>query len=180
MVAASNQASDKTGKVAHYIITHTEPAELGLTKLCEVMWHADVSHYRLYGRTITGQMSYERKDYGPVPNNLYAHLRELGSSQAVVERSKLLPTGMRRREFIYVKPAKASWFSSEEIEMLHEAIAAVVPLSAQEASERTHGPLWEELEDGQQMSIRAASVISSEIRPEDVDWALKQVPATAV
>ena len=180
MAAASNQTGGKTGKVAHYIIALAEPAGLGLTKLCKVMWHADVSHYRLYGRTITGQMSYERKDIGPVPNNLCSCLEGLSSRGAVVERKRLLPAGIFRREFISLKPAKASWFSSGEIEMLHEAVDAVVPPSGPEASERMHGPLWAELEDGEQMSIRAASVISSAVLPEDVDWALKQVPSTAV
>ena len=50
----------RTKAVAHYIIS----------QLRKVMWAADVAFYRQFGRTITGQDSYLRMPYGPVPNGL--------------------------------------------------------------------------------------------------------------
>lgn len=82
---------DKTGKVVHYIVGHTEPSLLGATKLNKVMWHADVLHYRRYGKTITGQMSYVRLQNGPVPNGIYQTLEALKDDGAIVERSAPTP-----------------------------------------------------------------------------------------
>ena len=171
------QVSDKTGKVAHYIISHADPDHFALTKLCKMMWHADVSHYRLYGESVTGQLSYARKDHGPVPNGLYEHLRDLKSRNVIFEQRELLPSGNCRKRFFPIEPAETSWFSSTEIESLQTAIRAIGPLRTSDASERTHGPLWEILSDGEQMSIPAASVIAGEISTEDVEWARAQFAA---
>ncbi len=161
----------KTRKVAHYIIAHTEPSQLGATKLYKVMWYADVLHYRRYGETISGQVSYVRMDKGPVPNGIYEALDSLKDNQTVFEQQTPAPVG-NRREFICLKRAEASWFSSTEIETLHEAIDVIVRLSAKEASNRTHGPIWEELLNGEQMPVRAAAVIPSDVSPEDIELAL--------
>ncbi len=167
---------DKTGKVVHYIVGHTEPSLLGATKLNKVMWHADVLHYRRYGKTITGQMSYVRLQNGPVPNGIYQTLEALKDDGAIVERSAPTPAGTRREFFDATRP-DPSWFEPEEVETLHEAIRFIVPLSAAQASNRTHGPIWEELSNNQQMSIRAASVIPSELRPDEIEWALENSDA---
>ncbi len=168
-----NTPQDKTEKVAHYIIAHTRSSQLGATKLCKVMWHADVLHYRRYGQTISGQRSYVRMDNGPVPNGIYKVLDSLKASKKIFERQ--IPTSAgNRREFLHVERPEASWFIPEEIETLHEAIDFFVRLSAQEASERTHGPLWDELLNGQQMPIRAAAVIPSNVLPEDIELALER------
>ena len=167
---------EKIEKIAHYIVSHTEPWQLGVTKLFKIMWHADVLHYRRYGKTISGQKSYIRMDNGPIPNGIYDALDSLKSSGKIAERPAPTPVGYRR-EFFDLERAEASWFSAEEIETLHEAITFITPLSAAEASRRTHGPIWDDMLNNQQMPIRAAAIIPSDVFPEDIEWALENKEA---
>ena len=166
-----NQIVQRTANVAHYIIAHTEPSKLGATKLNKVMWHADVLHYRRYGESVSGQASYVRMENGPVPNDIYPALDRLKAENKIYERREPTPVGYRR-EFFALERADASLFSPQEIETIHEAIGVIVPLSAKVASRKTHGPIWDELKNGEQMPIRAAAVIPSEVLPEDVKLAL--------
>ena len=162
----------RTARVAHYIITHTRPEKLGAVKLNKVMWHADVLHYRRYGETVTGQISYVRMDMGPVPHDMRLILDELKTAGKIVEKKTPTPVG-ERREFVCLQRAKGDMFSALEIETLHEAMRDIVHLSAREASNRTHGPIWKVLDNGQDMPVQAAAVIPSEICPEDIEFAME-------
>lgn len=175
---SSKVSQEKTKRVAHYIISHTRPWQLGATKLCKVMWYADVLHYRRHGHSVSGQKSYVRMDNGPVPNGIFQVLESLVEGKKIIERRTATPVG-DRKEFLHLERAEAAWFGPEEVETLHEAIDAIVPLSAREASKRTHGPIWEELPNGEQMPIRAASVIPSDVLPEDLEFAMARRTAFA-
>lgn len=161
----------RTELMAHYVIAHTEPSTLGATKLNKVLWCADVLHYRKYGRTISNQDSYRRMQNGPVPHDIVFALNDLKSSGCIVERSSATPVGTRR-EFFSLKRPNTALFDPEEVETLHEAINEVCPLSAAQASERTHGPIWRELNSGERMPIRAAAVIPGEVTEEDLQIVL--------
>jgi len=178
MLPFQNSTHERTKQVVHYIISHTDPAQLGATKLAKIMWHADVLHYRRHGKTISGQMSYIRRDHGPMPHGMYEALDSLKRNEKIVERP-VATFGGTRREFFDVERANAGWFTPHEVETILEAISTVAPLTATEASERTHGPLWNELRNGEQMSIRASSIVSSEVLEEDVEWALENKEAFA-
>ena len=167
-------ADPGTTRVVHYIVSHTEPGQLGATKLNKVMWKADVLHYRRYGKSITGQMSYVRMPQGPVPNYVKDALDELKSQRKISEREAETPAGTRR-EFVWLERAPADGFSAQEIETLHDAIDAVCRHSASSASSHTHDALWEELADGEQMPIRAAAVSVGQLEPDDIAWALAEL-----
>lgn len=161
----------KTKAVVHYIISHTDPARLGAIKLNKVMWRADVSLYRRYGRTVTGQKSYIRMPQGPVPNYVGDAVTELKDDGKIVERAVDTPSGVRR-EFVWIERAGVEGFAPEEIEALQEAIRFVCSRSARQASDETHDALWSEIENGKQMPIRAASVTPAPLDPSDIEWAL--------
>ncbi|MEM7523542.1 MAG: Panacea domain-containing protein [Pseudomonadota bacterium] len=170
---------DRTAEVVIYVVGHTDSSQLGKTKLNKVMWHADVLHYRRYGKTITGQESYARLQNGPVPNGIYEVLRKLKDNGALAERHVPTPGGVRHELFNLVQP-DPSWFDSAEVETLYEAMSFITRMSAKQASDNTHGPIWEELRNKEQMSIRAASVIPSEVRPEEIEMALENADAFKV
>ncbi|MBM3578327.1 MAG: DUF4065 domain-containing protein [Alphaproteobacteria bacterium] len=165
-------ADPRTKNIAHYVISHTRPPELGATKLNKVLWRADIIHYRRYGKTITGQSSYIRMPQGPVPNFINQVLDELKAEGSIVERPVDTRAGVRR-EFVWLKKPSASVFTSSEIEAIHEAISIVCAGSATEASNNTHDALWLEFADGQQMPIRAAAITVGNLDPEDIQWALE-------
>ncbi len=168
-MTANQSRTDRTSIVAHYIISHTEPAQLGAVKLNKIMWRADVLAYRRFGRTITGQTSYIRMPYGPVPNGMAATLRRLAHEGKIVERAADVGVGLRR-EFVWLERQTAAGFEAEEVEILHQAIDEIAPLSAAAASDETHDVLWDEISNGAQIPIRAASVQPVPLEPEDFEW----------
>lgn len=163
---------ERTGALAHFIISNTNPAELGKTKLFKTMWRADVLHYRRYGETISGLAAYMRMQNGPVPGNIYRALDDLKARGKILERSVAVGDFVRH-EFIPVEQADPDEFSSREIQTVFRAIEAVRPLSAAQASDMAHDILWQALENGEDMAIRAAAVIPGDVTPEDMELVLK-------
>src|ERR1700674_1295888 len=74
---AATMRRDLTKTVAHYVIARSVPEKLGATKLNKSMWIADVLSFLKTGRTISGQTSYKKLQYGPVPNNIVRYITEL-------------------------------------------------------------------------------------------------------
>ena len=165
-------STERTEQVIHYIIEHSR-SDLGATRLCKVMWRADLRHYRRHGETISGQDSYVRRPRGPVPNGFHDALRSLEQHKAI-RKKRVAVFNFTRHEFHVLKRSNKNWFSESAQEALQEAIDAITPLRSQEASEDTHDSLWEELEDGEQMPIAAAAIIPAEVRPEDISWARQE------
>lgn len=163
---------ERTEQAIHYIIEHTRP-DLGATKLCKVMWRADLYHYRRHGETISGQESYVRMPRGPVPNGFHDALLSLEKHRAI-HKKPVTVFQFTRHEFHVLKRSNKNWFSESAQEALHEAIDAIAPLRSQDASEDTHDSLWEELEDGEQMPIAAAAIIPTRVLPEDIRWARQE------
>ena len=108
----------RTKAVAHYIISQAPPHQLGATKLRKVMWAADVAFYRQFGRTITGQDSYLRMPYGPVPNGLAEAIHELETERKVAVYS--VPTWAgHRTEYAPLERLGATEFGADEIGAIH-------------------------------------------------------------
>ena len=171
-MSGSQTSRDRTEQVIHYIITHTRP-DLGATKLCKVMWFADVVHYRRHGESVSGQDSYERMPRGPVPNGFHDALRSLEKRKAI-QKKPVTVFNFTRNEFHILERAKKKWFSKSAQKALHEAIETIRHLGAHEASEETHDFLWDELEDGEQMPIAAAAIVPAEVLPEHIEWARQE------
>ena len=169
-------AAPRTKAVAHYIISHTQPNQLGASKLRKVMWAADVAFYREFGRTITDQDSYVPMPYGPVPNGLAKAICELETERKVAVNSVPTLAG-DRTEYAPLERLGAAGFSADEIEAIHGAIDYICPMSAKEASDETHTPLWRSIENGMQIPVRAAAVIPGELTPEDIEWTLEAAAA---
>lgn len=167
-----HSSMERTMQVIHYIIEHAGP-DLGATKLCKVMWRADLHHYRRHGETISCQDSYVRRPRGPVPNGFHEALRNLESRRAI-QKKPVTVFNFTRHEFHVLKRSNKNWFSESAQEALHEAIEAIAPLLSQEASEDTHDSLWEELEDGEQLPIAAAAIVPTKVLREDIRWARQE------
>jgi hypothetical protein len=168
-------ARDRTESVAHYIIARADPNKLGAVKLNKVMWFADLEAYRRSGQTITGQVSYEKRQHGPVPNNIVKSIRRLEQADKIATRD--VPTfGGTRREHVWLKSPDVSVFTSEEVDILNEAITWVCERhTAKSISALSHDALWEQAELGEQIPVGAATVVPDEISGQDISWALKEL-----
>lgn len=168
-------AQDRTEAVAHYIIARADANKLGAVKLNKAMWFADLEAYRRFGKTITGQVSYEKRQHGPVPNKIVKSIRRLEQADKIATRD--VPTfGGTRREYIWLKKPDVSVFSPDEVDILNEAITWVCEKhTAKSISELSHDTLWEQAELGEQIPVGAATVIPDEIAGADITWALKEL-----
>ena len=163
-----NSVRERTGQVAHYIIDNTGSSELGKTKLCKMMWFADLLQYRRCGKTVTGQSEYVRMPKGPVPQDMFPILDELIAGGTVFSQKVMLPNGYVRHELIALEAADHDQFEPAELHAIQKAIATIAPLTAEQASESTHDALWDSLFNGEPMSVAAASIVPGEVTPEEM------------
>lgn len=167
----------RTKAIMHYVIAHADPSRLGATKLNKVLWHADVLHYRKFGTTITGQNSYIRMPQGPVPNFAREAIDALKQEKKILERN--VPTfAGERREFHSISEPDKTCINSAQIEIILDAIRIICAKSAGQASSDTHDALWEEISNGDQIPVGAASVRPGTLEPDDIEWALKSIDVT--
>ncbi len=173
-VSLANQ-QDRTEVVAHYVISRAGSNKLGAVKLNKVMWFADLEAYRRSGKTVTGQMSYEKRQHGPVPNNIVRSIRRLEQNEMIATRE--VPTfGGTRREHVWLKKPDVTVFTPEEVDILNTAIDWVCDQhTARSISELSHDALWAQAELGEQIPIGAATVTPDELDGDDISWALKEL-----
>jgi len=165
--------------MAHYVIARTPPDQLGATKLNKVLWWVDCAAYRHWGASISGLDTYIRLPNGPVPDGIREALDLLKRSGCVVEQSRPTPAGSRR-EFIALKEPPVAEFSAEEIDLIGQVITAVCCMTAAEASNASHDALWEEIPHLGLMPVAAGSVVTREVRPDDLAWAKSEIARLAV
>jgi hypothetical protein len=171
----SKVGSDRTKQVAHYVIARSRPELLGATKLNKVMWFADVLAYRMIGKTITGQESYQKQRHGPVPNNIVISIRSLINDGAITKRNAPTPSGIRH-EYLWLKEPNVNLFSAQEIDILNQMIDAVCEnYTAASISEFSHDPLWEETPMFEQIGIGAASIDIGTVSGKYLEWALSSI-----
>ncbi len=167
---------DRTEAVAHYVIARSDPNKLGAVKLNKVMWYADLESYRQRGETVTGQMSYEKRQHGPVPNNIVRSVRHLEQEEKILTRDVPTFGGRTRREHVWLKKPDVSVFSPVEVDILNEAIVWVCEThTAKSISELSHDALWESAEIGEQIPIGAAIIVPDDLDGKDIEWALQEL-----
>lgn len=171
----ANSSPERTKEMAHYVIYRAPADRLGATKLNKVMWFADLEAYRMTGKTISQQQSYQRLQYGPVPNRIVISLRELEQDGKVLVREVPTPTAPRK-EFIWLESPNINQFTALEVDIMNEAIDWVCHShTANSISDFTHDALWREIELGEQIPIGAASVAVGTVTAEDLEWAERAI-----
>lgn len=166
---------DRTEVLAHYIIYRARPDKLGATKLNKVMWFSDVESFKRFGKTISGQYTYERKKFGPVPNKIKECLKSLVAERKIATRYEMTPSG-ERHEFVWTEEPELSLFTAQELDIINRNIDWICDnFSATGISNKTHDTLWKETEDGDQIEVRAGTVIPKAVSGKYLTWALKQV-----
>ncbi len=164
--------AEKVTKMVHFVIANTQPQDLGATKLNKVLWFADLMYYREHGRSISGEDSYRKLQYGPVLTEMPAVLRTLKQGGFIAEREVQTRAGTRR-EFIGLKAVDVTEFAADELAVLRTVMRWSAPHSAQALSDLTHDALWKETERGEQIPIAAAAAAPGTPTEDDLRWAEK-------
>ena len=167
---------DRAATLIHHITTLCEPERLGRTRLAKILWLSDVEYFRKTGRTITGADDYRKDEFGPRHRRFYEAIDALKREKKVVERQSFTPVAPRHELVPLVKP-DVSDFSAEEIAIVDRITAAIIRLSAKEASDLTHDELWESALYNERIPVAAAAPIAGELTPELERWADEEINA---
>jgi len=156
--------------VLHYIVARTAGAGFGSVKLNKAIVAADREFFRRYGQTITGATSFQKLQFGPVPNGVLVAAQALRAAGSIAEQQVVTPAGIRQ-EMVALQEPDLAQFSAEEVDVMNLAIAALERVSAGEASEQTHDALWEETRLADQIPVAAAAFPPGTLDPEALAWA---------
>ncbi len=159
--------------VLHYVIARSDGCEFGTIKLNKAIVRSDVEFYRRYGRTITGADSFQKQQFGPVPNGVVKALRSLSDDGFVVSRNVQTPVGPRK-EFVALREPPISSFTPEEVDVINIAITHLERLTASQASDETHDALWDEVVSMEQIPVSAAAFKPTQLDDDVVAWALAE------
>ena len=161
-----------------YFAKHTNPDQLGSTKLNKLLYHADFLHFKRYGRPITGDR-YVKMPYGPVPSTAYAVVSDASRSLSG-EVVKTILDGKIRIRNVKIADKKQSRiealvdpdlsvFSESELEVLEEVAKQYKNRSATRLSRDSHSPdaPWSKTQDFQTIEYelgldRSADSLSKE------------------
>jgi len=150
----------RVAAAVHYVIAKAAPGKLGHVKLNKILWCADLEHYRCGSVTITGLQHSARTLYGPMSQDIVGAVGRLASEGKVEERTVTV-TDYTRREMICLQDPDISEFTGAQIDILDQMINAIVPLSASQLSRMNRDdPLWNELENNEDMSVATGSIMT--------------------
>ena len=179
MTIGKGRNADRLREMILFVIARMEPPP-GKTKLAKVLWEADVLSMRLRGRSLSGREAYVRLPHGPVPDGLEDCLEDLVREGMVHRHRRRV---LDHEEIVHLPAedmtAPLNDFTPEEVDILHRAIAAIAPLTAREASARTHDALWEETPMGASISIAAAAIRPAPVTEKVLAWAREELAALA-
>jgi hypothetical protein len=165
--------TSRLGQIAHYIIARTPSYMLGATKLNKMLWFIDCHSYQRWGHSMTGLTHYVRLENGPVPDGLTGTLSDLKMSGKIAEDPQMTAVGMRR-EFLSLEEPDLDGMTAGEIDLIHSVIEAIRPLSAQQASDRSHDSLWQEIPTGSSITVAAGSAIPEPVDDAAYRWAMAE------
>jgi len=166
----SPKTKQRIANAIHYIVARTSRHELGATKLNKVLWLADQMAWRERQESLTGLKSYIRMPQGPVPECIGDVLASLKSNDLIIEIEEPTPVG-NRREFVSNVHPSLDGFTAQDIDLINRAIDYITLQSASLVSEQTHDAYWDELVNGDDMSIAAAAVWFEPPDIAAIEWA---------
>lgn len=147
---------EKLGELLLYVAGRLDddPAG-GATKLNKVLFFAEFSHIRTYGFPITGE-PYQRLPQGPAPRHLIpVRERLIADGAAALRPVKYF--GRTQHRLVPRRDPDMSKFSSSEIEIVDQVIAAFRGKSAAEVSRISHEEIgWQLVDDGEDIPFATA------------------------
>ena len=116
-----NLNKEKTIEALVYLASHRPGIDV--FHACKVLFYADVSHFRRYGRPVTGDQYYAMKE-GPVPSFAYDAIRRHVSNELVTLIDSALFVAPKKQHYS-MTPRRAfdrSLFSKTDLMCMDESI----------------------------------------------------------
>jgi len=156
--------------------------KLGITKLNKLLYYSDFEHYRLYGRSILGDV-YMSMDWGPVPKTSYSIFKEFKKNpnnqlkDAICLRPEIISRSDSKKQDIIVARRKPdlSVFSKSEIEIMEKMAFIWKGATAKMATEQSHlEKPWKETTKLKDIDYKLALEQSGSISREYVEYREKE------
>lgn len=162
---------DKFNALVHFIIhvCSSRPEKLGATRLNKVLWFADVYSYQIYGQPITGG-TYVKRQYGPTPYSMLPALNQL-ETEGLIQIQEPQGWSLSPRLFLSLQEPDETLLTQADRRLAFLALQEILPLTAREASERTHDTIWDAAAMGEEIPLFATLATPGEISPEVIEWA---------
>lgn len=148
---------------ALWVATRLSEDQCRLHKIFKILWFADLSHLKKYGRTITGD-TYIAMNNGPVPSVLYDEMKaNPGPDDAFFRFDK-------EKEKGFIKPLKSvneDYLSQTDVEELQASFDTYKDNSFDELTDLSHRHAWTSARSaGPNTSIRIDEILD-EIDADD-------------
>lgn len=129
----------------------------GAVKLNKLLFFADFSFYRRFGRSITGQ-NYVRRQNGPCPTSMVSTTKKLISSGKIaIQKSDYF--GLTQKRTLALTEADLTDFNGEEIAMVDKIIDFFRDADATKVSEISHHFFgWTLAKDGEKIPYGTALI----------------------
>ena len=166
--------------LVHEIIhrCRSHPHRLGAVRLNKVLWFSDVYAYKYLGQSISGEV-YVKRERGPVPKRILHALDELQKEGTIriEEPTHILDT----RRFHSLHRPGSNVLAEDEENIVTAVLDGVLGLTANEASEASHGLAWETAEMGEEIPFYATlAETPGEYTDEIMSWAKSEVARLAL
>ena len=161
-------------QITHLVIARMPSEKLGATKLVKIMWLADLMAWRARAESLTGIEHYRRLPFGPVPTQVRAVLNGLVAQKLILEHRVEYYAGTKK-ELLSLQDPDLTCLSAEDVDILHRAMDLISPMTAKEASDASHDVYWEEVPENGLMSVGSASIVSTDIDQDDLNWARSEL-----
>jgi hypothetical protein len=130
----------------------------GSTKLNKLLWFAEISHFRRYGRPISGA-EYQHLPQGPAPRALRPIRDHLVSTGQAALRTRPTAVGLPEDRLLPRRAPDMTVFSAEELATLEVIVEEYRDATGSELSDLSHADAgWRYTEDGETIPFASALV----------------------
>lgn len=161
----------KFKSLVHHVIHEcaSSPDQLGAIRLNKVLWFADVTAYKMDGRSITGE-KYVKRQFGPAPGRILRALDELARDGAILVLDPEVEYAPRK--FYSLAAPPPGRLSNGEKLITSAVLDDVLGRTASEISEMSHDDVWQAAEIGEEIPMYATLASTpGEITEAVVEWA---------
>jgi len=135
-----------------YVLSKLKETQRDMLKVFKILWFADLSHMKKYGRFIT-EDNWAKMPLGPVPSRLYDIVKGIRGNDKFYEKYAELMSVTNHQVVNPLAPADMDYLSDSDIEELDKSIRKNKDLASRSLSEKSHGKAWENSSMGYDISL---------------------------
>jgi len=125
-----------------YVLWKLEASQRDMLKVFKILWFADLSHMKEYGRFITDD-DYIKMRLGPVPSRLYEIAKQIRDNNPLYEAYKQYFSAIDHKIINPSMKPDMDYLSVSDIQELDKSINDNRHLTHEQLSDKSHGAAWE-------------------------------------